>query len=780
MRIKTVILIFFILVNTTLSAQDKYTLSGYVRDGKTGEDLIGVAIYFPELKSGVVTNVYGFYSITLSAGIYNTQYSYMGYATQNVEINLHRDIKKDLELNSVAETMNEIVILGEAEDINVTGLEISTERVDIQQLKKMPSIFGEPDLIKAVQMMPGVITAGEGTSAYFVRGGSADQNLILIDEAPIYDPSHLFGYISVFNSDVVKDSKLYKGGIPSSYGGRLSSILDVRTIDGNNKEFAGHAGIGTLASKIMIEGPIKKDVGSYMVSARRSYADLFLKIAGNENSVFFYDVNAKVNFNLGPKDKIYAAGYFGRDAFSLGGQFSFDWGNATGTLRWNHLFNNKLFSNTTFIASQFDYGLELTDDALGFRWTSDIIEYSIKQRFTWFATPEIELDFGYNGAYRIFKPGKITSNASSSIFTDVELQQLQALDHSFFLSNKHAISNKLSFEYGVRLSIFQQVGPSTVYTYADPKDNVNITITDTKKYEAGDPVKTYVNLEPRLSGRYILNDLSSVKVSYNRMVQNIHLISSGTVPLPFNTWYPSSTYLEPQIADQIAAGYFRNSKDNMYQSSVEGYYKWLKNITDFADNADIFFNEHIATEFRQGDSWAYGFEGQLKKVKGDFTGFINYTWSKVERLIPEVNQGKVFYANYDRRHALNILGAYELSDKWSFSTTFTYSSGRPITLPTGQYEVQHYSPSYITERNGYKLPAYHRMDVSAVLTPRKNKERHIQTTWVFSIYNLYNRKNAFTITSQDQEIDDIKTGSKEFVMVYLFPIVPSVTFNMHF
>ena len=780
MRIKLLAFLFFTLGTTLLQAQDKYTLSGYVRDSNTGEDLIGVAIYFPVLKSGVVTNVYGFYSITLPAENYSVQYSYIGYASQTIEINLHNDIKKDLELNSEAETMSEIVILGEAQDSNVTGLEISTERVDLQQLKKMPSVFGEPDLIKAVQMMPGVITAGEGTSSYFVRGGSADQNLILIDEAPIYDPSHLFGYISVFNADVVKDSKLYKGGIPSAYGGRLSSILDVRTIDGNKKRFAGHAGIGTLASKIMLEGPFKKDVGSYMVSARRSYADLFLKIAGNENSVFFYDVNAKVNFNLGPKDKIYAAGYFGRDAFSLGGQFAFDWGNATGTLRWNHLFNNKLFSNTTFIASQFDYGLELSDDALGFRWTSFINEYSIKQRFTWFVTPEIELDFGYNGIYRIFKPGKITSNAASSIFTDVELQQLQALDHALFLSNKHTITNKLSLEYGVRLSIFQQIGPSTVYSYADPKDNVNITITNTQEYEKMDPIKTYINWEPRLSGRYLLNDKSSVKLSYNRMVQNIHLISSGTVPLPFNTWYPSSTYLEPQIADQIAIGYFRNFKENMFQGSVEGFYKWLKNITDFADNADIFFNEHIATEFRQGDSWAYGLEGQLKKVRGDFTGFINYTWSKVERLIPDVNQGEAFFANYDRRHAFNVLGAYELSDKWSFSTTFTYSTGRPITLPTGQYNLQHYTPSLITERNGYKLPAYHRMDVSAVLTPRKNNDRHIQTSWVFSIYNLYNRKNTFTIYSQDQEVDDIKTGSKEFVMIYLFPIVPSVTFNMHF
>jgi CarboxypepD_reg-like domain/TonB-dependent Receptor Plug Domain len=776
-------LIFIILllgIVSNLNAQSKFTLSGYVRDANTGEDLIGVTVYIPSLKSGVVTNVYGFYSLTLPSATYSVHYSYVGYGTQNIAIDLQQDVKKDIELAAEVETMAEVVITGEAEDLNVTSLEISTERIDISQLKKMPSIFGEPDLIKMVQMMPGVITAGEGTSSYFVRGGSADQNLILIDEAPIYDPSHLFGYISVFNSDVIKDSKLYKGGIPANFGGRLSSILDVRTIDGNKKKFAGHASIGTLASKVMLEGPIKKDVGSYLISARRSYADLFLKIAGNQNSVFFYDVNAKVNWNLGPKDKIFVAGYFGRDAFSLGGNFGFDWGNATGTIRWNHLFSNKLFSNTSIITSKFDYGLGIDDPAIGFLWTSVINEYSLKQRFTWFLSPAIELDFGYNGTFRVFRPGKITANDATSIFEDTELQKLQALDHALFISNKHTILDKISLEYGVRLSIFQQIGPSTVYTYADPQDNVNITITGTEEFSNGEPVVTYVNWEPRFSGRFILDESSSVKVSYNRMVQNVHLISSGTVPLPFNTWYPSSTYLKPQIADQVAMGYFRNLRDNMFTGSTEIFYKWLNNVTDFADNADIFFNEHIATEFRQGKAWSYGFEAQLKKVKGDFTGFINYTWSKTERQIPDVNQGKVFFANYDRRNALNLLGAYELSDKWSFSSTFTYSSGRPITLPTGQYSFQQFRPTYVTERNGYKLPAYHRLDVSAVLVPRKNKARHIQTKWVFSIYNIYNRKNAFTVFSQDKEIDNVKTGSKEYVMIYLFPIIPSVTFNMKF
>ena len=762
-------------------AQDKYILSGYARDAETGEDLIGVTVYIEALKQGVVSNVYGFYSITLPEGNYEVQYSYVGYETVTRNIDLSGSQTIDIELATLSETMQEVVVFGEAQDANVSDLSISTEKVDIEQLRKMPSIFGEPDLIKAVQMMPGVITAGEGTSAYFVRGGSADQNLILIDEAPIYDPSHLFGYISVFNSDVIKESKLYKGGIPAAYGGRLSSILDVRTIDGNKKDFGVHAGIGTIASKLMVEGPIKRDVGSFLVSARRSYADLFLKIAGNDNQVYFYDVNAKVNFNLGPKDKIFVAGYFGRDAFGLGDTFTFDWGNATGTLRWNHLFNNKLFSNTTFIVSRFDYGLDLSDNALGFTWTAVTNEYSLKQHFTWFASPNIELDFGYDGTYRVFQPGRFASNGESSIFSTLELQKLYAFDLAFFLSNKHTISRWLSLEYGIRVSLFNQVGPTTVYTYADPRDNVNITVTDTKEYAKGDLISSYLNVEPRFSGRFKLSNLSSIKVSYNRMVQNVHLISSGTVPLPFNTWYPSSTYLKPQIADQVAAGYFRNFKDNMFETSFEGFYKWLDNVTDFADNADIFFNEYIDTEFRQGESTAYGFEAQIRKTKGDWTGFVNYTWSKSERLIPEVNNGNPFFSNYDRRNSFNVLAAYQLSDRWSFSGTFTYSTGRPITLPTGQYAIQHYTPSLITERNGYKLPDYHRMDFSAVLEPLKNKNRRAQIKWVFAVYNAYNRKNAFTIYNQDVLDDnDKRTGQKEFVMIYLFPVVPSVTFNIDF
>ncbi len=782
-QLKKLILLglLFIFFTTLSNAQsNKVTLNGYVRDATSGEELIGVTIYFPETKKGVATNVYGFYSITVDKGSYLIRFSYMGYDKIEQRLELIANTELNIELAPAVETMQEIVISAEAADANVTDLEISTEKIDIATLKNMPSMFGEPDLIKMVQMMPGVITAGEGTSSYFVRGGSADQNLILIDEAPIYDPSHLFGLISVFNADAIKNAKLYKGGIPSQFGGRLSSILDVRTKDGNNKKFGGSASIGTLSSKVMLEGPIKKDKGSYLIAARRSYVGAYLKMSGNNSSVYFYDVNAKVSWKKSNKDRFFAAAYFGRDSFSIGDNFGFDWGNATGTLRWNHLFSEKLFSNTTFIASKFDYGLEVKDPSTGFRWTSVINELSFKQHFNWFVSPKNELDFGYNFTYRKFEPANFTPTSESSIFSPVQLQELYALDHAFYVGNKQTVSSKLSLVYGLRLSIFQNVGEGDVKTYSDPQDNTRPDVIKVDSYDQFEPIITYANLEPRFSARYLLNGVSSLKFSYNRMVQNVHLVSSGTVPLPFNTWSPSSTYLKPQIADQVAVGYFRNFKEDMFAFSLEGFYKKMKDVTDFADNADIFFNEDLATEFRQGESEAYGLEFQLKKTSGKFTGFINYTLSKSNRTIPGVNKGATFLSNYDRRNALNILASYSLNQRWEFSSTFTYSTGRPITLPTGQYEYQFYKPSFVTERNGYLLPAFHRLDFSAVLTPLKNKNRHIQTKWVFAVYNAYNRKNPFTLSARDKEVDGNLTGEKEFVMIYLFPIVPSVTFNLSF
>lgn len=782
--IKPIILCALTLCCYLAGAQGKVTLNGYVKDGANGEELIGVSVYLPKLKAGTVTNAYGFYSITLPPGSYEVQYSYLGYAFQTITVTLDKDVSNNIELTGEAKLIDEVVISERRVDENVVSLQMSKNTLDMTRIRKLPALFGEVDIIKNIQMLPGVITAGEGTSSFYVRGGSADQNLILIDEAPIYDPSHLFGLFSVFNADVIKDSELYKGGIPARFGGRLSSILEVRTKDGNNKQTKVSGGIGTMASRLMVEGPIKKDKSSFIISARRSYVDLFLKAANQDNLVNFYDVNAKINWKADNKNRFFAAFYSGRDVFKFSDEFAFAWGNTTGTLRWNHLFSERLFSNATVIASNFDYKLELKDPAQGFKWTSNLQELSVKYDLSYFINTNNELSFGYHLTGRRFSPGHISPNTEGSIFDDVQLQKMYALDHAFYISNQQRLTDKISLDYGVRLSIFQNIGSSDVYLYDDPTDNINITRTDTLHYNGWQNIKTYVNLEPRFAVRYIISESQSVKLSYNRMVQNTHLIAAGTVPVPFNTWNPSGYYLKPQIADQVAAGYFQNFSNNQYEFSAEAYYKDISNVTDFADNADIFFNEDLSTEFRQGKAWSYGLELMLVKNEGKLTGSVGYTWSKALRKIEGVNLDKTFPANYDRRHVLNIQAAYDMNQRWTFGANFTFSTGRPTTLPTGKFEYQGYNPDVISERNGYRLPAFHRLDLSATLTPRKNAGRKWQGQWVFAVYNAYNQKNPFTIytrTTKNDDGDVIGDGrTKEARMIYLFPILPSVTYNFKF
>lgn len=762
-------------------AQEKYTINGYVKDAENGEELIGATVVVKESGSGTVTNVYGFYAISLPAGTYTIQYSYLGYFSVEKTFDLQSDVAFNVELPVESVQMEEVVVTDKAIDANVTDIKMSKNDLDIKQVKRLPALFGEPDIIKTIQMLPGVISAGEGTSSFFVRGGSADQNLILIDEAPVYDPSHLFGLFSVFNADVIKDSELYRGGIPSRYGGRLSSILEVRTKDGNNKKFGGNAGIGLLASKIMLEGPIKKDKSSFIISARRSYADVFLKAAGENNLVHFYDVNAKLNWKHNNKNRFFLAVYAGRDVFNFNDDFGFDWGNTTATFRWNHLFNDRLFSNTSVIASNFSYKLEQNDLSSGFEWVSDLKEFTIKEDLNYFLNSTNELEFGYHLTYRQFSPGRITPTSRTSLFAETALDDMFALDHAFYVGNQQKISNKLTLRYGLRLSVFQNIGDQDVFIYENAQDNIDPTRIDTVSYGSFENIKTYVNFEPRISARYILDLNSSIKASYNRMVQNTHLISSGTVPIPFNTWSPSSPYLEPQIADQVALGYFRNIKDNSIELSVEAYYKDIQNVTDFADNAQLFFNSDLPTEFRQGDSWSYGLELMAQKNEGKLTGFATYTWSKTEREIPEVNNDMPFLANYDRRHVFNAVATYQVNDQWTLGGNFTYSTGRPITLPAGRYEYEDYQVDFITERNGYKLPDFHRLDISATYVPKVKKNRKWQGSWSFSIYNLYSRKNAFTVFTRTREVqEDVFTNEKEAVQLSLFPILPSITYNVSF
>ena len=697
-RDKIIIVAFLLLILFSMSQavfaqkQKKVTVSGYVRDAANGEDMVGATVYVPEISNGAATNLYGFYSISVEPGSsYTFQFSSLGYNTQNIKIsNLLADTSMNIELVAEAVVTEEVVIEGKEEEPNSNVMDVSIGKidVDVNQVKKLPALFGEPDIIKAVQTQPGVISAGEGTSAFFVRGGSADQNLILIDEAPVYDPSHLFGLFSVFNADVLKDVNLYKGGIPARYGGRLSSLLEIKTKDGNNKEFAGRGGLGLLSSKIMLEGPIKKDKSSFLLAGRRSYADLFLRLSPDEgiNStvLYFYDVNAKVNFRASNKDRFFVSAYLGRDVLDLDDVFGFSWGNNTVTARWNHLFNDKMFSNTTAIFSNFDYRLSLNTNGFGFDWTSNIRQGTIQEDIVYYINPDNALSFGYKGTYREFQPGRFEpKGAGERQAADDIIPTVFALDHALYVGNEQKVTSRLSLDYGLRLSIFQNIGEATIYEYSDITDRTNFERIDSTKYGAFETIKTFVRPEPRISARYILTENSSLKATYNRMVQNLHQISSGTVPIPFATWQPSSPYLEPQIADQVAAGYFRNFKNNEYEFSVEGYYKTMENVTDFADNAVLFFNQDLAAEYRQGDSEAYGAELFLKKRTGKLTGSASYTLSWVTRTIPGVNNSETFYSNYDRRNNFYLIGVYEIDDRFSAGAGFTYSTGRPITLPAG-------------------------------------------------------------------------------------------------
>lgn len=777
-------LILFLLFLPFLTVAQKFTVNGYIKDAANGEELIGVTLLVKDHGTGTVTNAYGFYSITLSPGSYELQYSYVGYRSQVLAVNLQANETHNINLVAEATLIDEVVVTGERLDANVTDIQMSKTKINIAQVRKLPAVLGEVDIIKNVQMQPGVITAGEGTSSFFVRGGSGDQNLILIDEAPIYDPSHLFGLFSVFNGDVIKDSELYRGGIPARFGGRLSSILEVRTKDGNNKQFAGAGGIGTLASRLMLEGPIVKDKSSYLISARRSYAEVFTSFSDQDINVSFHDVNAKFSWKHKNNNRFFAAFYTGRDQFKFDKTFGFGWGNATGTVRWNHLFSDQLFSNTTFIASNFNYKLELKDPVQGFDWKSNLTQFSLNNDLNYYINTNNELSFGYHVSHRSFQPGIISPNADGSIFQTVELPQQHAFENDFYIDNQQRIGEKVTLSYGARLSIFQNIGEADVVEYADPTNNVQIERIGERHYDRFEPIKTYVNLEPRLSARYLISSSSSVKASYNRMVQNTHLIASGTVPLPFNTWNPSGYYLKPQLADQVALGYFHNLKENEYEISSEIFYKDMRHVTDFADNANIFFNPDIVVEYRQGHSWAKGLELYATKKEGLLTGFVSYTLSKVMREVPGVNQGVAFPANHDRRNAVNVAATYDLNEKWSFGGIFTYSTGRPITVPGGKYEYGHYNVDLVSDRNGYRLPAYHRLDLSATMNPRRNKERRWKSQWVYSIYNVYNRKNPFTLytrTSQDKEGNVIGDGTqKEARMIYLFPILPSVTYNFKF
>lgn len=772
-----------------------YTVSGYIKDAKDGESIIGATIYVPALEKGAVTNIYGFYSLTLPQGTYDVKYSYLGYQLQQKNIAFTQDQTLNIELKPEVLEMEELVITGERMDKNVSEVKMSTERLEIKQIKNIPALMGEVDIIRGVQLLPGVQSAGEGTTGVLVRGGSADQTLIQMDEATVFNPSHFMGFFSVFNPDAIKDLEIYKGGIPARYGGRLSSIMDVRMKEGNKKKFAATGGIGMISSRLTVEAPIVKDKSSFIISGRRTYADMFAKFSRDtsvrKNKLFFYDLNSKVNYTINDKNQIFVSGYFGRDVFDFDDEFRLEWGNKTATVRWNHLFNNRLFLNTTVLYSNFDYLINIDDPAESFNWTSQLQEYSGKLDFTFFANPNNQIDFGYHAIYHKFSPANIKPTKKSLIGA-FKLDDQFALEHAWYVGNKQKINEKLSVEYGVRYSLFQNYGKANVYQYSNPNDRKRNEIIDTVRYESRELINYYGGFEPRLAARYLLNKTSSLKASYNRTRQYLQIASNSTAGLPIDRWIPSDSYIKPQIADQIALGYFRNLDENKYEVSVEAYYKKMQNQIDFKDGAELLLSENIETEILSGKAWSYGAEFLIKKNQGRTTGWVGYTLSRTRRQVPGINGGKAYSPRYDRTHDISVVVSHELTDRITLSGNWVFTIGSAVSRPKGKYVYEGHSVAYYDplDRNGARMPNYHRMDLSLNIESKKNKTRRWQSSWNFSIYNAYMKKNPWSIQYKDvingnpnlDETDNVTIQSKEFkpVSTILFRIVPSVSYNFRF
>ncbi|WP_115887300.1 TonB-dependent receptor [Flavobacterium cutihirudinis] len=790
---KKISLLLLIIFSTFTSfAQEKFTLSGIVKDSKNNETLIGVNIYIPALKIGTTTNEYGFYSLTIPQGEHQIEISYVGYQTIQQTISLNQNTKSNFAINEGGEELQEVVITDKKGRINIKSPEMSTNKLSIATIKKMPVVLGEVDVLKSILLLPGVTNAGEGASGFNVRGGGADQNLILLDEATIFNSSHVFGFFSVFNPDAIKDLKLYKGGIPARFGGRASSVLDIYQKDGSSKNFHMNGGIGLISSRLLAEGPLVKDKGSFLIGGRASYAHLFLKLSEDQkdNSAYFYDLNAKLSYKLNDNNSLYLSGYFGRDVFSLNKSFTNIYGNSTLNLRWNHLYSDKLFSNLSLIYSDYYYGLDL--DFVGFKWDSGIKNYNIKYDFKHYITDKLKLNYGLNGIYYEFNPGTIKPTGEDSGINPDQLDKKYAFEPSLYIDAESQLSKKINVSYGLRYSLFYRLGPSTVNLYEN--NNPVLFNTDMGIYEKATPIgteyysknksiKNYNNLEPRFAISYQLNDDQAVKASYNRMAQYLQLISNTSSPTPLDVWTPSDNYIKPQIADQVALGYFRNIKNGAYSVEVETYYKEIQNRLDYIDGANLIANDAIEQVILNGQMRSYGLEIMFKKNEGRFNGWVSYTLSKSEQQTPGrtpeetgINNGQWYSSAYDKTHNLAITSAYNLNDKWSFGANFALQSGQPVTYPNGQYEYLGITvPSYGL-RNENRLPAYHHLDISATLTPRSNKDRNWKGEWVFSIYNLYNRMNAASINFR-QNMD---TGANEAVKTSIFGIVPAVSYNFKF
>ncbi len=767
--------------------QNKHTVSGYVKDASNGEGLIGVSVYVREAQTGVVTNTYGFYSITLPAGSYTLVYTYIGYQKTTREVVLDSDKTVSVEMGDESNELAEVTISTKKEDENVKGIEMSVNKVEMKTIKKMPALFGEVDLVRSIQLLPGVTTVGEGASGFNVRGGDVSQNLVLLDEAPVYNSSHLFGFFSVFNPDAVKDVKLIKGGIPAQYGGRISSILDVRMKEGNAKKREVNGGIGTIFSRLTYEQPFAAGKGSFIVAGRRSYIDVLAKPFLNkdlrDSKFYFYDLTAKVNYRLGEKDTFYASGYFGKDVFG-GGDFAFGWGNATATGRWNHIFSNKLFMNLTAFYSNYDYSLGQNvnkDDAKDkFDWKSKIISTSIKPDFTYYLTPKNQITFGGQYIRYDSRPGKATA-ISEGEKTDISQEPRYGDESALYIGNEQKLTDRISLQYGLRYSYFRSLGSGTQYDYIEvtPGDRKQPVLPG-KEYGKGDVIKSYGNWEPRFSANIGISSSASIKASYNRTSQYLHLLSNTAASSPLDVWTLSSSNILPEKADQVALGWFQNFKDNTYEASVEVYYKKLYNQIDYVPGSDLLLNKFVEGDLLAGKGRAYGAEFYLKKNKGRLTGWLSYTLSRTERLVETVNNSEWFAARFDKPHNVTAVAIYELKKRLSLSANFTIASGTPATFPTTRYTVGGIviGENYNGARNNSRIPAYHRLDLAATLKSKRKLFGSGDGEWVFSVYNVYNRRNPFSVYTRANEDTPLRTEAIRYSVIGNF--IPAITYNFKF
>lgn len=767
----------FLLIVTLLSAlfsfAQKHTISGTIKDEKTGETLIGATIILHgNGGSAVLSNSYGFYSITAPANNYTLIASFSGYKSDTLKVSLLKDLMQTILLTPQGKELEEVIVTSGRSD-NITQTLPGVQKVSMDEIKDIPVLFGEKDILKTIRLLPGIKSGGDGSAGFFVRGGGADQNLILLDEATVYNASHLLGFFSTFNSDAIKDVTIYKGDMPAQYGGRLSSLLDIKMNDGNYKDYKISGGIGLISSRLNAEGPIVKNKGSFMISGRRTYADLFLKLSNdsdvNKSVLYFYDLNAKANYQFNQKNKIFLSGYFGKDVLGFSDQFGIQWGNSTATFRWNHIFNNKLFSNTSLIYSNYNYNINIKQTTNELTVVSKIKDYTLKEDLQYFAGSKNKMNFGFNLTKHIFTPGEFKTSATSA-YNSLKLQDKYALDGAIYISDEWKLNDQLKINSGLRLSSFNILGPGNFYSY----DNTG-KINNTATYSSGQIAKSYLNLQPRFAATFQLNNVSSVKGSYSRNVQNLHLLSNSTGSNPTDLWIPSSNNVKPEIADQISAGYYRNIRNNNYEFSAEIYFKFLQNQIDYKNGAELVANEKVESQLVYGKGRAYGLEFYAKKKQGKLTGWISYTLSRTERQIDGVSNNLWYPATQDQTHNIALVAIYKASKKWILSADFVFNTGNAVSWPSGKYDVNGRTIFYYTERNSYRMPAYNRLDLSATLQSKKRTK--FEGSWTFSIYNAYGRENPYFIQFQNDPDNPQKTQAVQYS---LFRWIPSVTYNFKF